>query len=142
MDELQRLIGQLRQHRYRMTPQRRAVLAAMLGPISHPSADQIYEMVCKQMPDISLATIYNTLRELVAIQEARELDLGLRGRRYDIERREHAHLVCTHCGKIEDVMGDLAQVKASLPHGNGFRPMRYDAAIYGCCADCEPSQVT
>jgi Fur family peroxide stress response transcriptional regulator len=136
MDELQRLIGQFRQNGYKMTPQRRAVLAAMLGPISHPSADQIYEIVCSEMPDTSLATIYNTLRELVVMQEARDLDLGLRGRRYDMERHEHAHLVCTQCGRIEDVLGSYAQVKASFPHDGGFSPVRYEVMIYGTCADC------
>ena len=87
------------------------------------------------MPDISLATVYNTLRELAEMQELCELDLGHRVRHYEISREEHAHQVCLMCGRIEDVPGDFEKVKSLFVCGEGFHPVRYTVTIYGYCAD-------
>ena len=63
----QDLVVTFKQHGYKMTPQRRAILEAITAAESHPSAEQLYEVVRESMPDTSRATVYNTLRELVTI---------------------------------------------------------------------------
>jgi len=119
-----------------MTPQRRAILEAIAVPCSHPTAEQIHESVLQSMPDTSLATVYNTLRELVAVQEVHELDLGHGVRRYEIADGEHAHLVCLNCQCIVDMPADLRPLKKTVAQCDGFRPVRYDVTIYGYCARC------
>jgi len=135
MSRLKELVQKFKQHGYKMTPQRRAILEALTENTSHPTAEQIHEMVRERMPDISLATVYNTLRELAEMQELWELDLGHGVRHYEISRGEHAHRVCLMCGRIEDVPGDFGKVKSLFQCSDDFRPVRYAVTIYGYCAD-------
>ncbi len=135
MSRFEELVQKFKQHGYKMTPQRRAILEVLTEGIHHPTAEQIYEQVKEHLPDISLATIYNTLHELTELQELRELDLGHGVRHYDISPEDHAHQVCLICGRIEDIPADFEAVKSLLQCSEGFHPMRYAVTIYGYCAD-------
>ena len=139
MSRLEELVQKFKQHGYKMTPQRRAILEILTGNTHHLTAEQIHGLVKEHMPDISLATIYNTLRELTEMGELCELDVGHGVRRYEISQVDHAHQVCLECGRIEDVVGDFEEVKSLFQCGEGFRPVRYDMTIYGYCADYVPS---
>ena len=130
------LVRKFKRHGYKMTPQRRAILEEIAVSGAHPTAEQIHESVCQRMPDTSLATVYNTLRELVAVHEVRELDVGLGVRRYEIAEGEHAHLVCLNCQCIVDMPIDFLPLKTMVAQHDGFRPVRYDVTIYGYCAKC------
>ena len=138
MSSLEELVQRFKQHGYKMTPQRRAILEVLTGDTSHPTAEQIYELVRERMPDISLATVYNTLRDLAEMQELCELDLGHGVRHYEISQGDHAHRVCLICGRIEDVTGNFEQVKSLFQCDEGFHPVRYDVTIYGYCSDYVP----
>lgn len=135
MSRLEKLVQKFKQHGYKMTPQRRAILEVLTENAPHPTAEQIHGLVKERMPDISLATVYNTLRELTEMEELCELDLGHRVRHYEISREDHAHWVCLGCGRIEDIPGDFEKVKSLFQCSDGFRPMRYVVTIYGYCAD-------
>jgi Fe2+ or Zn2+ uptake regulation protein len=135
MSRLKELVRTFRQHGYKMTPQRRAILKVLTEDVSHPTAEQIHETVRERMPDISLATVYNTLHELAEMQELSELDLGHGVRHYEISQGDHAHRVCLVCGRIEDVPGDFEKLKLLFQCCDGFRPVRYAVTIYGYCTD-------
>jgi Fur family ferric uptake transcriptional regulator len=135
MSRLEKLVQKFKQCGHKMTPQRRAILEVLTENAPHPTAEQIHELVKERMPDISLATVYNTLRELTEMEELCELDLGHGVRHYEISREDHAHWVCLRCGRIEDVPGDLEKVKSLFECGDGFRPVRCVVTIYGYCAD-------
>ena len=136
MSRFEELIQKFKQHGYKMTPQRRAIIEVLTGNTHHPTAEQIHGLVKERMPDISLATVYNTLRELAEIEELCELNVGHGVRRYEISQEAHAHRVCLGCGRIEDISGDFEKVKPLFQYGEGFCPVRYDVTIYGYCADC------
>jgi len=136
MKKCKELVRRFKAHGYKMTPQRRAILEAIASSTSHPTAEELYDVVHRRMPDTSRATVYNTLRELVAIKEAFELDLGHGVRRYDLSGVEHGHMVCLSCGKIEDVQGDFEALRSLFEHRDGFCPVRYDVTIYGYCSVC------
>jgi Fe2+ or Zn2+ uptake regulation protein len=146
MSRLEELVQKFKQHGYKMTPQRRAILEVLtVGGVSdadatgnthHPTAEQIHGLVKKRMPDISLATVYNTLHELTNMEELCELDVGHGVRRYQISWGDHAHWVCLGCGRIADVPGDCEKLKSLFQCSEGFCPVRYAVTIYGYCADC------
>lgn len=135
MSRLEELVQKFKQHGYKMTPQRRAILKVLTEIPSHPTAEQIHGLVRERMPDISLATVYNTLRELIEMQELCELDVGHGVRYYEISQGDHAHRVCLMCGRIEDIPGDFEEVKSLFQCSDGFHAMRYAVTIYGYCAD-------
>ena len=140
MPHLQELVAQFREHGYKMTPQRRAIIEVIAGCTAlHPTAEQIHDRVTVRMPDISRATVYNTLRELVATGQIFELSLGLGMRHYELSHDEHAHLVCVKCGEIRDVPGDLGRVAMLFHQDDGFRSIRHEVTISGYCAACDPA---
>jgi len=102
---------------------------------SHPTAEQIYSRVRQMMPDISHATVYNTLHELVEIGALLELDLGLRERRYDINTEDHAHLVCLECGRVEDVPYD-SNILTLPPEYRDFQVIGRYVTFCGYCPTC------
>ena len=105
MSRLEELVQKFKKHGYKMTPQRRVILEVLTETPSHPTAEQIHGLVKERLPDISLATVYNTLHELAEMQELCELDLGHGVRHYEISHGDHAHRVCLMCGRIENVPG-------------------------------------
>jgi Fe2+ or Zn2+ uptake regulation protein len=134
---MHQIIRKFRECHYKMTPQRRAIIETITQCTSlHPTAEQIHERVIERMPDVSLATVYNTLGKLVAIGQVYELNLGQNTRRYELARHEHIHAVCLGCGRIKDVVTDLETLKSLLHSDNGFRALRHDVAVYGYCKEC------
>ena len=61
------------------------------------------------MPTISLRTVYQTLNDLAAMGELRQLDLGTGSARFDPNLDAHHHLVCERCGKVVDVYADVVR---------------------------------
>jgi len=136
MNELEILIERFKQHGYKMTPQRRTILQTLCMPGTHLAAEQIYEQVRQTMPDVSIATIYNTLRELVSIGVVHELELGFGKHFYEVARMPHAHLVCLHCNVVRDIAIDQNDLRTLIAAGDGFVPISYEIVVQGYCADC------
>src|SRR5688500_10533868 len=107
------LIDRLRARDWRLTAQRRAVAEALSGPNLHLTADEVLERAGAVLPEISRATVYNTLTELVAMGEITEVATDGRARRYDPNPdRSHRHLICDRCGRIVDVHGAAGSAAA------------------------------
>lgn len=86
----------------RLTPQRRAVVEALSGDRSHPSAEDVSSRVASSLPGVSLSTVYKTLHEFARAGLLVEVDAG-GALRFDPETRPHAHFVCDRCGLVSDV---------------------------------------
>ena len=140
MTSVDRLCEQLKAQGRRLTPQRRAIIQALFDADSHPTAEQIFTRVRQDMPDMSHATVYNTLRELVEMDVLRELDLGLGERHYDFATDDHAHLICLGCGRVEDVPYDNEAVTLPAKHALGFHIVDCNVIFRGYCPDCVPEE--
>lgn len=135
------LIQKFRLRGYKMTPQRRAIIEVTASSSSHPTAEEIHKIVSKQMPDISLATVYNTLRELVVIGAAYEMNLSDDARHYEFSQEPHSHFVCSRCGEIQDVQMDQDELARHIKLDGGSLVTRYDIVIHGYCANCAPAEM-
>ncbi len=89
--------------RTRMTKQRKVVLEELKKTTAHPTADELYEVVRKRLPNISLGTVYRNLEILSACGEALKLDLGEGKKRFDARMDPHYHFRCVKCGGVFDV---------------------------------------
>ena len=137
MPNIDDLCAQLRAQGRRVTPQRRAIIQILLeGDDVHPTAEQIFARVRDTMPDVSPATIYNTLRELVEMGVLAELELGLGGRHYDLVTTAHAHLVCLGCKRIKDVAYDHGALALPEEQAHGFRVVDHRVIFRGYCPVC------
>jgi Fur family peroxide stress response transcriptional regulator len=129
------LVEMLRAAGLKITPQRLAVAQCLEGDDTHPTAQELYERLRPRFPSMSVATVYNTLSALGAIDHCRQLEMGGPSR-FDPNVKPHDHAVCQHCGAIRDV--DIAgksraDAGCSLP---GFRVARVERIYRGICAKC------
>lgn len=141
MRETEPLLERLRRRTdWRLTAQRRVVSEAFAGEHVHLTAEEVLGRARRRMPEISLATVYNTLNELVGLGELRPLQTG-RGRpRYDPNTAlRHDHLVCLGCGAIHDVH---ARGRVELPPSQrfGHDVVAHETLFKGYCARCRPDR--
>jgi Fur family ferric uptake transcriptional regulator len=132
------LLQRLRERGWRMTSQRRVVAEVLDGEHVHLTADEVHARAARRLPEISRATVYNTLGELVALGEVTEVATDGRARRYDPNgHRPHHHLVCASCGTIRDVQ-PAGDPLAGLPVEQrfGFTVTEAEVTYRGLCPDC------
>jgi len=136
---VQKVVDKLRARGQRLTPQRLAVLRALICSASHPSAEHVYRELAPVYPMMSPATVYKTIDLLKDLGEILELEFRDGGNRYDANIPvPHPHLVCTECGDIRDVaIGDVDALARKVATLTGFRAVRSRLDFYGRCPRCE-----
>jgi len=118
---------------FRFTPQREHVYAVLLQKRDHPTAEEVFLRVKGEMPDISMATVYNCLDALVKCGLVRQVTVARGATRFCPNMQEHCHFYCDGCGSVFDI--DLPRDNA-MPLPEGFRAERYDVTIHGRCPAC------
>ena len=86
----------------RYSKQRELIFEALKGVCSHPTAEEIYGMVRKTDPSISLGTVYRNLNQLSDNGDILKIT-SANGDRFDYPRHPHFHFRCTACGCVSDV---------------------------------------
>ncbi len=125
----------LMMHRAGMRPsvQRIAILSHIGNARTHPSAEEIYNVLKPSMPSLSRTTVYNTLHSLTENRLARVVEIETGLARYDLSAFEpHAHFRCVCCGKIMDVEMNLGEIR--LPEGCTLESA--DVFYKGYCKEC------
>ncbi|MBM4158467.1 MAG: transcriptional repressor [Ignavibacteria bacterium] len=90
----------------KITPQRIAVLEAVIKLKNHPTAEKIINVVKRKYPNISVGTVYNVLETLVKEGIIKKVETDRDIMRYDAVREQHHHLYCTETNRIEDYFDD------------------------------------
>ncbi|MEZ6211407.1 MAG: transcriptional repressor [Phycisphaerales bacterium] len=105
----------LAKHGIRCTKQRQEIYDALAACKTHPTAEQLHQLVNDTTPGTSLATIYNTLDTLTKSGLCRRIPTPGGGARFDADMSDHLHVV-TSDGRLIDVPDDLGRrVAQSLP---------------------------
>jgi len=123
----------------RMTGQRRAILEALDGDTSHPTADMVYHKVKEILPHISLGTVYRNLKLLSESGHILEIEIADGPNRYDFRTEYHYHFQCEHCGKMFDLDLPYQQNLNDALTLAGFRVSRHDIQFHGQCPICQGS---
>lgn len=136
--ELEESIASLRQAGVRITPQRQAILRYLISSHTHPTADEIYQALSPDFPNISVATIYNNLRVFKDIGIVKELTYGDSSSRFDFNTHNHYHIICEQCGKIVDFQyPQLNEIERLAQHMTDFDVTYHRMEIYGVCKECQ-----
>ena len=135
---LEQVVTKLRARGNRITPQRIAILKALIASEEHPSVERIHELVRKDLPTTSIASVYKTIELLKEAGEVLELEFD-EANHYDGNRPyPHPHLICIKCRRIVDPeiagFGDLAQ---ELADRTGYRIVGQRFDVYGICPACQ-----
>ena len=132
------LVNKLREHEYRLTPQRIALLRLLAASDGHPSASHLYDRIKDQFQTTSLGTIYKTLNLLKDLDEVLELGFSDDDNRYDGNKPyPHPHLICVRCRKIIDPEVSIDQdLVLQVAQQSGYQIISHRLDFYGVCREC------
>jgi len=124
---------------YKVTPQRIAVYEILSNTKEHPSADIIYSKLQPLYPTMSFATVYKTLEVFKELDLVQEINVGEDKFRYDSNTKQHPHITCVKCGRVEDVDDEMFfnltdQVQAKT----GYQLVSQKLYFFGYCPMCNP----
>ena len=127
-------------HGLAQTHQRQIIYRTLAQSDAHPSPEVLYEKVQREIPSISLGTVYKNITTFLRVGLLRELNLPHEPLRLDPNLTNHHHVICTRCRTVIDLAEDEVepvQIKRKLP--SGFRMERYEVDVLGVCAKCAES---
>src|SRR5699024_821003 len=134
-------ISKLKEHNVRITPQRHAIIEFLIKTETHPTADEIYQELVTDFPNMSVATVYNNLRLLTRMNLVNELKYFDTSSRFDFNSNRHYHAICSICGKVTDFqypgLDDVEIVASNL---TGYDVDTHRLEIYGICPTCQARQ--
>ena len=134
-----KIAGILREHGYKLTPQRHIVLKVIASSNDLLTPDAIHEKSRLEDPHIGRVTVYRTLEVLSKLSLVCRVHTEGRCRSYMMKRptEHHHHLVCSGCGKVIDFTNcSLADVERKLSQESGFEIKGHLLEFYGLCHDC------
>jgi Fur family peroxide stress response transcriptional regulator len=132
------MIAALKQHDFRLTPQRVELVRLIAASEDHPSAGQLYAQIKPHFPTMSQATVYKTLAVLREMDQVLEIDLRDDSHYDGIRLQSHPHLICIRCNHIIDGEADLEPaVIRQLELATGFKIIRSQISLYGLCPNCK-----
>jgi Fe2+ or Zn2+ uptake regulation protein len=122
----------------RKSIQRDAILRVINNTTTHPGADWIYDQVRKEIPNISLGTVYRNLKLLAQAGEIKELDIPGISSRFDGRTSNHHHLICEECGRIFDMDESVDRtMEIRIAQKTGFKVKMQYLKFIGLCSDCQ-----
>ena len=131
------LIGQLKEKGLKITPQRLAIIDALVeNREAHPGATLIYEEARKKARRVSLSTVYATLKEFSENGLIRQLEFDRMENRYDVDISDHVNLICNRCGKILDYYIPASLEPRDIARKSGFVVTDTRLEFHGYCRDC------
>jgi len=126
-----------RNQNLRNTTQRKVVLEELKKLCTHPSAEELYEIVRKNLPRISLGTVYRNLETLAASGDILKLEHGGTVKRFDGHAMNHYHIRCIRCEKIVDAPIEVTKTcEKKLKNKTDFQILGHHIEFFGICADC------
>jgi len=129
----------------KVTRQRLAVLEAIAScPKEHLTAEEIFELVKVDCPEIGLATVYRTIQLLNGLHLIDRVNFDDGFVRYEMGsalesglRHRHHHLICIKCGKVISFQDDLLEgLEEKIAETTGFRVVNHEVKLYGYCMEC------
>ncbi|SCP95958.1 Fur family transcriptional regulator [Anaerobium acetethylicum] len=135
----------LKEKGLKVTTQRVMVLEVLSQcPDRHLTAEEIYELVKADYPEIGLATVYRTIQLLLELNLVDRINLDDGYVRYEIGQADnsevkhhHHHLICLECGKVSSFEDDLLdELEKKIIDTASFQVTDHEVKLYGYCKEC------
>jgi Fur family ferric uptake transcriptional regulator len=128
-------------HKYRMTHQRQVILEEVRRVNTHPTADEVYEMVRKRLPRISLGTVYRNLEILSTSGLILKIGPQSSQMRFDGNTDKHYHIRCVSCGRVEDIqIESLDNAEEGIRGQSDYSILGHTLEFMGLCPDCKKKE--
>lgn len=122
---------------YSFTHQRQVIYRALANFDSHPTPEAVYAQVRRQMPSISLATVYKNIKFFLDVGLLKEVTSLHERQMLDANLEPHHHFVCQKCKAVIDIEeSDLEPVRWKSSPPSGFRINGYKVEVTGLCTRC------
>ena len=118
-----------------MTKQQQIIRRLLEQAENHPTAEELYWEAKKEMPNISMGTVYRNLGQMA--EEGIILRLHFPGQpdHYDKTIRPHDHAICVRCGSISDV--EFTSLQPMIEEALNVDILSYELSIQCLCHDCK-----
>ncbi len=131
-------IARLREHGFRITPQRLAILNILCAAPHHLSPLDIYHRTQTDIPGLTEATVYRTLNFLVEQGLVMPAHIGNGQLVYEIAERAHDHLICRACGQNQEISHEnLHELYERFLRNTGFQIDSMHVTFFGLCPGCQ-----
>jgi Fur family ferric uptake transcriptional regulator len=121
----------------RMTKQRQLILEELRKVKTHPTADDMYQILRKRMPKISLGTVYRNLEILSETGIIQKLEVGGTQKRFDADISTHYHVRCVICGRVADLhLEPDMNVEKEAAKLTDFKILSHRLEFIGVCPEC------
>ena len=126
----------LKEYNLKVTPQRVAIVEELYKN-GHMNVDDLYKNLLERFPSISLATIYKNINAMVEKIFLNEVKIPEAKPVYELIKENHSHLVCSNCGKIEDITISTDILEDSLSSLSNFKVDSTEIIFSGTCCSCQ-----
>jgi len=121
----------------RNTGQRQVIMEELSKSASHPTAGELFELVRKRLPRISLGTVYRNLDVLSKTGVIKRLETSGREARFDAVQDQHHHVRCSRCGRVSDLVEPpVIEVGGKVEVSNGWEIHEHRIEFIGICPEC------
>ncbi len=125
----------LKKHNLKATPQRLKIVD-ILYKNGHLNIDQLYELLLKKFPSLSLATIYKNINTMCKKLFLQEVKIPHQKNVYELSKNEHSHLVCSKCSSIIDIDLDTSKILAQAKSISNYKLYESSIVLSGICPKC------
>lgn len=117
----------------RMTEQRRTIADVLENASDHPDVEDLYARASARDPNISIATVYRTVKLFEEAGILERVDFGDGRARYeDAEREHHDHLIDLNSGEvIEFVDPEIEALQEKIAQKLGYTLKGHRMELYG-----------
>ncbi len=129
----------LREHGYKLTNQRLAVIKVIESSHDHLTPAAIYDRVKLEYPTIGIVTVYRMLDVLLQLKLVCRVHSQGDCRSYLLRRPDghHHHLVCSECGTVVDFTNcDIGSLARRISKKTGFQIQGHLLEFQGLCYKC------
>ena len=121
-----------------LTVQRKAIYDIVVEAEDHPTAADVIERLKIKGYAFAYGTVYNSLRYLSDEGLIRELKLEGDASRYDARTEDHHHIVCTRCGKVDEVFASTPpEWLHAVAEETGYTVHEEHVLFKGVCSECK-----
>jgi Fur family transcriptional regulator, ferric uptake regulator len=121
----------------RLTAQRQIILEELGKVTSHPTANEVYDMVRKRLPRIGLGTVYRNLELMAESGLILKLEVGGTQKRFDATTNLHYHVRCSECGRVDDIeLPVQSKLDRLAAKACDYQILGHHIEFSGICPDC------
>ncbi len=120
------------------TPARSAIKEFLLDSSSPVDIEQVIKYLRSKNLNTNKVTVYRIMDFMFENGLVSRLEFGEGKYRYELQKDDHHHLICTNCGRIEDIEDKfMEKFEDEIREKKGFLVKSHSLEFFGVCKQCQ-----